>query len=102
MELVRISHCDASDCREILSRIALEIFFHPFRHDVPNAMSKQGAQLVGEVPFLSSEMTQIRARICGHWWGATSIASEPLPSMSGPISQPTKPTRREWQAEPFP
>lgn len=55
------------------------------------------------VPFLSSETTQMRACISGQCdWGATSTASESLPSAAEPISQATNPPKRDRHAEPEP
>lgn len=56
-----------------------------------------------DVPFLSSDTTQMRAWISGQCSrGATSTARESEPSAAVPFSQATKPPNRERQAEPEP
>jgi len=59
--------------------------------------------LVEEVPFLSSETTQMRAWMAGQWdWGATSMARESSPVEDSPFCHATKPPKSDRHAEPEP
>ena len=58
---------------------------------------------VEEVPFLSSDTTQMRAWMSGQWASdAICSANESEPSAAVPSRHATNPPKRERQAEPEP
>jgi hypothetical protein len=110
VELVRILHRNLCEGVEVASLMASEISFMRSgtmcsircwrRAEVSTVRCIPDVE---EVPFLSSETTQMRACISGQCSrGATSTARESEPSGDDPISHATKPPKRDRQADPDP